>query len=226
MPAYTSMFVTPDQSQDRGWISDLGDSLRSGGAAIGGAIVGGITAGGEGLRTVVEAAPGAAQAVQDSVADFFAGLPEAGRRIGAAGHAISESFENTRVALSGGPGDMSEFVATSSTFGVEEAINILLTGSDPDEVTDFAERRDELEPLFDIELTEDQQVIAGAIAVVVIGAIIIATAPVSLPLLASGGLGLVLAGSVGMSVFVAWEMFGDEFWNVLGEIGELNPRGV
>lgn len=214
MPAYTSMFVSPEKWERPDWASDIGDSLKNIGEGIS-----------RGVSAVGEGAVQAGEAIGQSFQDFQAGLPEAGRRIKAAGNAIGQSSEAVHTSLAAGT-DGSEFVATSQTFGVEEAITILLTGGATGEAENFRRRRDEIEPLIDIELTEDQQVIAGAIAVVVIGAIIIATAPVSLPLLATGGVGLILAGSVGMTVFVAWEMFGDQFWDVLGKIGEVNPRGV
>ncbi len=207
MPAYSSMFADPSKWERPEWASDIGDSLKS----IG-----------EGIATGVETA---GEAIGQSFRDFQAGLPEAGRRIKAAGNAIGQSAEATHTAIAAGT-DGSEFVGTSQTLGVEEALTIILTGEAPGEAENFRQRRDEIEPLIDIELTEDQKVIAGAVAVVVIGAIIIATAPVSLPVLAGVGVGGILAASAGMTVFVAWEMFGDGLWDVLGDIGEVNPRAA
>lgn len=200
------MFVTPSKWERPQWSKDVADGLSNFVSSVG-----------EGARS-------AGETITQSLSDFKAGLPEAQRRIGAAGHAIAESAEALQTVFSEGLD--SEFVGSSQTVGIEEAITIILTGDAPGQDENFRRRRDEIEPLIDVELTEEQQVIAGAIAVVVIGAVIIATAPVSLPLLAGGGIGLILAGSVGMTMFVVWEMFGDTIWDVLGEIGEISPRGV
>ena len=225
MPAYTSAFVNTENSW-RPSLPSLPDLSRvtEAGAAIGGAIVGGVTVAGEAVRTGVEAAQRGAHLAQQSVRDFSAGLPIAIDRINRAGGAIGESVQATQTALAGGREPTSEFVATSQTFGVQEALQILATGSAPGEDTSFRRRRDELEPLLTNPLDEKQTDIAVGIAVVVVAAVItaaaipvgvaaVATAPIWVPIaivvmLLGGGLGL---------AYMDFAFGEQKKWDVLGD---------
>lgn len=145
--------------------------VASAGAAVGGAIVGAVQAGGEAVRTGVEAAQRGAHLTQESFRDFQRGLPIALDRLSRAGSAIGQSVQATPTSLE------SEFVATSRTFGVEEALTILFTGEAEGESEDFKRRRDEIEPAIPMS-KEDQDLVVAVGTVVVAVAITALAAPV------------------------------------------------
>lgn len=172
MPAYSSAFVNTENSW-RPTLPSLPDlsGIASAGAAVGGAIVGGVTAAGEAVKAGVEGAQRGAHLAQASFRDFQIGLPVALDRIGRAGSAIGESLKATPTST------RSEFIQTSQTFGVEEALTILFTGKAEGESENFRRRRDELEPV--IPMTQEQQDVAVGVGIIVVG---VAIAAVAIPL--------------------------------------------
>lgn len=166
---------------------------------------------------------------------------EAGHRAQGAGVAIRESVEAFWTALAGGPGDQSKFVPTSQTFGIFEAIDILVYGEVRPTVgrgvgsIEFREEgprrlRSEIKPLFDIELTERQEEMALGVGIIIVGTLIAtgvilpgalgATAPLWVP-------ALIVALFGALILFAMYQAFGDDlkaFFKWLDDL--LNSPGT
>jgi len=152
---------------------------------------------------------------QNSIGKFQRGLPVAKERVSDAAVFIRDSVGVTAEALGSDPGDLTQDVPASASFGIGEAINILVTGHPEGArgagVSEPRRHRYSRPPLIDApQLTEEQEELLVPLAIVAATILVappfvgagIAAAPILVPLLVI---------TVGVVTFaILWHYMGDE----------------